>query len=85
MWLNGPGDADRNNNFNQDDIIAMLLDPHFDLGPPADWSDGDFDDNDEFNQVDLDLSLEPGHYLQGPFDEAPVDVAATDEAMADLG
>ncbi len=67
LWINGPGDADLNGQFDQLDIVRVLQIAKFLAGPPANWGDGDWNDSDQFDDTDLDTAKEPGHYLQGPF------------------
>jgi hypothetical protein len=69
QWVNGAGDANTDNEFNQFDIIALLQAGLYLTNLPATWSTGDFDGNGRFDQFDIILAsqTQPPHYLQGPF------------------
>jgi hypothetical protein len=88
-WINGAGDANLDNQFNQVDLILMLQAGTYVTGQPATWSQGDFDGNGRFDQFDIILiqATEPRHYLQGPFAaQAPApssSVDAVDLVLAD--
>ena len=66
-WINGPGDANRDNKFDQNDIIAMLQAARYRTGEPATWSQGDFNGDGFFDQSDVIQALRPAHYLAGLF------------------
>ena len=87
-WINGAGDANLDNEFNQLDLIRMLQGGTYLSGQPTTWLGGDFDGNGRFDQFDIIImqTTMPQHYLQGPFAAvAPADLsAAVDAVMAGL-
>ena len=84
-WINGPGDADLNGNFNQLDIVSVLQQDKFLKGLLAIWSEGDWNGNNLFDFSDLDAALEPGHYLQGLFGTPTTGIAEADDVFGQLG
>ena len=100
QWINGAGDSNLDNEFNQLDLIKLLQNGQYLSGLPVAWSQGDFNGDGVFDQFDVILiqSTAPPHYLQGSFAAVsmPADAAlapsagasaeaiATDELMAQL-
>ncbi len=68
-WINGAGDANTDNQFNQFDLINILRPGLYLSDLPATWSTGDFNGDGRFNQFDVILTQQtsPPHYLQGSF------------------
>ena len=61
------GDANRDGEFNQLDIVQVLQSAKYLTGEPADWAQGDWNNDDLFNQADIVAALQTGNYLQGPY------------------
>ena len=68
-WVQGAGDANLDQQFDQRDVIAILQGGKYRTGASATWSEGDWNGNGQFDQFDIVLSNQtsPVHYLQGPF------------------
>ena len=66
------GDADRDFDFDQLDLVALLIAGKYLKGEQARWIEGDFDRNGAFDQLDIVAALETGNYLQGPYAAAGV-------------
>ena len=70
LWLTVPaaaGDANRDGEFNQLDIVAVLQSAKYLTGEPATWSEGDWNNDGLFDQADIVAALQAGNYLQGPY------------------
>jgi hypothetical protein len=68
-WINGAGDSDQNNSFDQLDLVRVLQGGKYLTGQQATWSQGDWNGDGLFNQFDIIVAqqTQPSHYLQGPF------------------
>ena len=62
-----PGDANRDREFNSEDILQVLIAGKYDTGLPATWEEGDWNGDGAFDQVDIVVALKTGNYLQGPY------------------
>ena len=62
-----PGDANRDGEFNQLDIVQVLQSAKYLTGDTANWEQGDWYMNGVFDQFDLIAALQTGNYLQGPY------------------
>ena len=68
IWVNTrplPGDANRDGQFDQQDIVQVLQGGKYKTGQPADFSEGDWNQDDVFNQLDIVTALQAGTYLSG--------------------
>ena len=68
------GDANRDGEFNQLDIVQVLQAAKYLTGNPATWQGGDWNGDGVFDQLDIVAALRTGKYLQGPY----IDKALTD-------
>ena len=68
-WINGAGDANGDHEFNQLDLIRVLVPMKYLTGEPATWGEGDWNGDGVFNQFDIlaTQQTQPTHYLNGPF------------------
>ena len=67
LWLNTQpiaGDANRDNEFNQLDIIQALQSAKYQTGQAATWEEGDFNRDGLFDQLDIIAALQGGDYSQ---------------------
>ena len=62
-----PGNANRDKQFDQLDIVHVLQAGKYLTGEPADWTEGDWNCDGVFNQLDIVGALQTGNYLQGPY------------------
>ena len=74
-----PGDADRDLDFDQLDLVSVQIAAKYLTGQAATWGEGDWNGapggsqdeppagDGQFNQLDIIASLGPGHYLTGPY------------------
>ena len=60
-----PGDANRDLQFDQLDIVLVLQAARYLTGQRADWSEGDWNGVGVFDQLDIVAALQTGNYLQG--------------------
>jgi hypothetical protein len=72
------GDADRDLDFDQLDLVRVQIAAKYLAGQAATWGEGDWDGalggqprdppqgNGLFDQLDIIAALAPGHYLTGP-------------------
>jgi hypothetical protein len=60
------GDSNRDGQFNQLDIVQVLLAAKYNSDQPAGWSEGDWSGDGRFDQMDIIAALQTGRYLQGP-------------------
>jgi hypothetical protein len=61
------GDANRDNQFDQSDLVRVLQAGKYLTAQPAGWQNGDWNGNGLFDQLDLVLALQTGNYLQQPY------------------
>jgi hypothetical protein len=61
------GDANRDMQFDQRDIVQVLQAGKYLTGDPAAWEDGDWNGDGVFDRLDVVAALETGNYLQGPY------------------
>ena len=68
-WINGAGDANGDNAFDQFDIILILQGAKYLAGTPATWAEGDWNGDGLFDQFDIIVAqqTQPAHYLTGRF------------------
>jgi hypothetical protein len=68
-WINGAGDADLNNSFDQFDLIIALQGGKYLTGEAVTWRLGDWNGDGVFNQFDIITvqQTKPTHYQQGTF------------------
>ena len=68
-WINGAGDANGDHEFNQLDLIQVLVPMKYLTGEAATWGEGDWNGDGVFNQFDIlaTQQTQPTHYLNGPF------------------
>jgi hypothetical protein len=78
------GDANRDYEFDQLDIVHVLQGGKYLTGEPADFSQGDFNSDGTFDQLDIVAALQTGNYLQGPYLEPEVDDPDTDEIIEEI-
>lgn len=62
-----PGDADRDLDFDQFDIVQVLQADTYLTEEPATWQEGDWNRDGVFDQLDIVAALQTGDYLQGPY------------------
>jgi hypothetical protein len=60
----GPGDANRDRNFNSSDLLVVFQKGKYETNELAGWSDGDWTDNARFETDDLVVALQAGTYEQ---------------------
>jgi hypothetical protein len=65
-----PGDANRDGEFNQVDIVQALQPAKYLTGELASWSTGDWNGDGVFDQADIVAALATGNYMQGPYVDA---------------
>jgi hypothetical protein len=53
-----PGDADGSGQFNQIDLVQVLIAAQYLTGQPATWAEGDFNGDGRFDQLDIVLTLQ---------------------------
>jgi hypothetical protein len=85
-------DSDHNGQFDQRDLVQVMVAAKYMTGEPATWEEGDWDGNGFFDQLDIVVALQSGRYLQGPPAAATGahgsesdDRELTDELFARLG
>ena len=61
------GDANRDLQFDQQDVVQVLQAAKYLTGQPATFAEGDWNDDGFFNQLDIIAALQTGNYLQGPY------------------
>ena len=61
------GDANRDGEFNQLDIVQVLQGAKFFHGESATWEDGNWYGDGVFDQLDIVAALATGNYMQGPY------------------
>jgi hypothetical protein len=61
------GDANRDLQFDQHDIVQVLQAGKFRTGEPATWEEGDWNGDGFFDQLDIVAALQTGNYLQGTY------------------
>ena len=73
------GDADQDLDFDQLDLVRVLIAAKYLTGQPATWGEGDWngapggapgnppEGNALFDQWDIIAALSPGHYMTGPY------------------
>ena len=61
------GDANRDFQFDQQDIVQVLQAAKYLTGEPASFEEGDWNGDGIFNQLDIAAALRTGNYLQGPY------------------
>ena len=59
------GDANRDQQFDQVDIIMALRGGKYLTREPANWSQGDWNGDGVFDNLDIVSALQTGNYLQG--------------------
>jgi hypothetical protein len=69
------GDANRDREFDQRDIVLVLQGGKYLSGGAASWSEGDWNGDRLFDPRDIVAALQTGYYLQGPY------AVAVDEAL----
>jgi hypothetical protein len=62
-----PGDANRDGEFDQRDIMQVLEAAKYLTAQPATWEQGDWNEDGVFDQLDIVEALQTGNYLQGPY------------------
>ncbi len=62
-----PGDANRDLQFDQQDVEQVLLAAKYRTGEPATFEEGDWNSDGVFDQLDIVEALQTGNYLQGPY------------------
>ena len=73
VWINqtvrdsAPGDANRDLQFNQLDIVQVLQTAKYLTNQAATWEEGDWNGDNLFDQEDIVAALQTGNYLQGPY------------------
>jgi hypothetical protein len=85
-WINGPGDANLDNAFDQFDLIEVLRFSKYNTGLTATWGQGDWTGDNLFSPVDIIAALQAGHYLQGAYGAVAgaAELAAESSPAADL-
>ena len=63
-----PGDADRDQDFDQYDVVQVLQAARYRTPEPATWAEGDFDGDGFFLGYDLVAASTAGVYRTGPYD-----------------
>ena len=61
-----PGDANRDGEFSQQDIVRVLQCGKYLTRQPATWAEGDWNGDGVFDQLDIVQVLQASDYLQGP-------------------
>ena len=61
------GDANRDIQFNQLDIVQVLQSARYLTGEAATWEEGDWNGDGVFDQEDIVAALQTDDYLQGPY------------------
>jgi hypothetical protein len=69
------GDANRDGQFDQLDIVQVLQAAKYLTGLPATFEEGDWNSDGLFNQLDIIAALQTGNYLKGRFAARAVDTA----------
>lgn len=71
--LSAAGDANRDFQFDQRDVVQVLQGAKYLTGEPATWGEGDWTGDGRFDQLDIVAAQQTGTYLQGPTPDAPLD------------
>ena len=79
------GDANRDRQFDQHDIVLVLQANKYLTGEPADFSEGDWNADDVFDQHDIVAALQTGNYLEGPYAARTAITARPREGQDRLG
>ena len=61
------GDANRDFQFDQQDVAQVLQAAKYLTGEPATFEQGDWNGDGVFDQLDIVATLQTGKYLQGPY------------------
>jgi hypothetical protein len=61
------GDANRDREFDAQDIVQVSDAGKYGTGAAAAWEEGDWNEDGVFNQLDIVAALQTGNYLQGPY------------------
>jgi hypothetical protein len=69
-----PGDANRDLQFDQLDIVQVLQAAKYLSGAPATFEEGDWNGDGVFDQLDIVAALQTGNYLKGPYAARLVDI-----------
>ena len=67
MASHAPGDANRDFQFDQQDIAQVLQSAKYLTGEAATFEEGDWTGDGIFDQLDIIAALQTGNYLQGPY------------------
>lgn len=70
------GDANRDGEFDQLDIVLVQQAAKYLTGEPATWSEGDWNNDGVFNQLDIVAAQQAAVYLTGPYAAVPSHVIA---------
>ena len=74
-----PGDANRDEEFNQLDLVQVLQSAKYLTGQPATWAEGDWNGDGVFDQLDIVASLQTANYLKGSYGARSGDVVSPAE------
>jgi hypothetical protein len=69
------GDANRDMQFDQQDIVLVLQAAKYLTGQPATFEEGDWNGDGVFDQLDIVAALQTGNYLRGPYAVQSVEAA----------
>jgi ELWxxDGT repeat protein len=61
------GDANRDLQFDEQDIVQVLQAANYRTDAPATFEEGDWNGDGIFDQLDIVAALQTGNYLQGPY------------------
>jgi hypothetical protein len=75
------GDSNRDFEFDQRDVIQMLLSLKYLSGEEATWAEGDFNGDRVFDELDIVAALQEDTFLQGPY--AGYAMTGTNESLVD--
>lgn len=59
------GDADKDGDFDSQDLVVVFIAGKYETGQAATWEQGDWNEDGVFNSSDLILALQGGHYEDG--------------------
>ena len=67
------GDANRDFQFDQTDIVQVLQLGKYLSNTPATWEEGDWNGDGVFDMLDLRAAMRTGNYLQGPYETRSIE------------
>ena len=84
MLTSQPGDANRDGQFDQVDILTALQGGRYLTGRPATWAEGDWNGDGLFDRLDIIAALQTGLYLQGSYAAAAAEPLASSLRVTEI-